>query len=556
MEENKNQGLPGAPAPGVIDGHEYVDLGLSVLWATCNIGASSPDDYGRYFAWGETEPKDEYTKENYLGQGKTRLGPDDDPAQVHWGDRWRMPTRSELDELIHQCDWDVHWRSGEKPYCQVTSKRNGNSLILPRGGYRDVKGLHEGDVKGHFWLNSSLDEGACNAPCLSVDYCHSWECDMIEHGHLSRYLGVPVRPVAKKADIHPDPEDIIRIQNMPKLIRVALDKFEQKPEELLGYRMVFQRKGIWDAKSSLEDEIRLVDGSEFTRPAKGRFEHAFFQLCLPMVHYNYRTVQLSSCESRSYVDGIERTRYWTDRLVDVPGGEEEARRCLEWLREWVGSHRKPDRILEAETVADDLRRKGRRVPVKMHICYMDVPDPENHGWCTPRLARGHQDMVAWDNEEGLEKMKPDYLLAGDICGYDSETLILAKMQLDETLGIDCEWLKVDVRWVKSEFERLTRGMRFLTAKDIELLRRRLASHGPGITPEALYKGLDHVYVRRTCWSRTEPWPHEKFVVYHLLSDSFSPEDDDWDVYSKALPLNGFSVEEMAELLTKKPAGPA
>ena len=403
-QEQLNQGLPGAPEPGLINGHPYVDLGLGVLWATCNVGASSPDDPGQYFAWGETEPKDAYTKENYQGNGKTRIDPEDDPARVHWGGSWRMPTRLELYDLIHECDWDVYWRSGERPYCRITSKRNGNSIILPRAGYRDEKD-HEGEVKGHLWLNESLDGDASNAPCLSVDYCHMWECDMIEHGHLSGYLGVPVRPVARKEEVRKDPEDLVRIRKMPKLIRLALDKWDKTADELLGYRMVIQ----WKTPQGivLEDEIRLVDGSEFTQPAAGEFEHAFFQLCVPMVHYKYRTVQLSSQETRVYVDGIERTRYWTDFMVDVPNDAEMARECRGWLREWTGSHLKRDRILDPEIIVADLRKEGRRVPVRMHICYKDVPDPNCHGWCTPALARGHQGMVAWKNEQALARAKPD-----------------------------------------------------------------------------------------------------------------------------------------------------
>lgn len=440
MKENKNPGLPGAPEGGVINGHEYVDLGLSVLWATCNVGASSLDDYGHYFAWGETEPKDAYTEENYQGQGKTWLEPADDPARVHWGDLWRMPTQSELHELIYGCDWHVYWRSGERPYCRVTSKTNGNSIILPRAGYWDGKGRHEGDTKGHLWLNTNLNGGAYNAPCLSVDYCHMWEDDVIEYGYLPRYVGVPVRAVAKKMDIQQNLEDIIRIRHMPKLIYLALNKWDKKPNDLLGYRLVFQRKAGW--KTVLDEEIRLVDGSEFTQSARGRFEHAFIQLCVPLVDFQYRTVGLSSQGTKVYVDVFDRTRYWMDIMVDVPGGEKEARRCLEWLREWVDSHRKPSRILEAEIVADDLRKEGKRVPVKMHICFKDVPDPENHDRSSRELARGHQDMVAWKSEDGFVRAKTDDLLTGGV--YLSETLILAKMQLDKTLGIDCEWQKIDV----------------------------------------------------------------------------------------------------------------
>ena len=550
--DQRNLGLPGAPEPGLINGHGYVDLGLGVLWATCNIGASSQDDPGHYFAWGETDPKDTFTQENYQGKDKTCLEPGDDPAHVHWGGSWRMPTRAELYDLIHACEWDVYWRSGERPYCRVTSKTNGNSIILPRGGYRDENGPHEGDEKGHLRLDSVLDKGSGGAPCLSIGYCHMWECDMIEYGSLPRYFGVPVRPVAKKEDLHRnldlhrDLDEIIQLHYMPKFIHLALDNWGKKPGDLLGYRMVFQRKTRHE--TTLEEEIRLVDGSEFTQPAKGKFEHAFLQLCLPLVRYNYRTVELPSRETKVYVDGVNRTRYWMDTLVDVPGGEKEARRCLEWLREWVDSHRRPSRILDAETVAQDLRKEGKRVPIRMHICYQDVPDPENHGRCTRELARGHQDMVAWKSEEVLERAKPDYLLDGEISSYAAEIRILAKIQLDKTLGIDCESQKIDVSCVESEYARLMEGMRFLTEEDVRLLRRRLASRGKEIEPEALYEGLDQVYVRRISWKRSEPFPYKQFFEYRLLSDPVSGMDDTWDASTKAIPLSDFSVEEIAGLL--------
>ena len=556
MTDPKNEGSPGAPPVGVIEGHEYVDLGLGVLWATCNVGASSQYDPGLYFAWGETEPKDTYTPENYTAEGKIRIEPADDPAQVHWGGSWRMPTSVELAILINQCEWDFHRTKDDMTYFRVTSKTNGNSIVLPLAGLWDADGPRVGCEKGHLWLNASLERGACDAPCLSSVYCHSWECDINECTTASRYLGMPVRPVAPAPEPAPRSLQDCRLEeSMPKLIRLALDKCGKEAGRLLGYRMVFQRKSVRGdvaSESVLEDEIRLVDGSVFSQPAEGEFEHAFFQLCLPMIHYKYRTVQLSSHETQTSVDGIDHSRYWTYDLFDVTGGEEEARRCLGWLREWIGSHQDAARILNPGIVADDMRREGRRVPVKMHICYTDVPDPECHNWCTVKLARGHQDMVAWDNEEALERMKPHYLLSGSICGYGKDVVVAAKMQLDETLSIDCEWRNVDVRWADGEYERLTEGMRFLTGEDVALLRKRFEIYGPGITPEALYEGLDKVYVRRRHWSRSEHYPREDFFEYNLLPGPFSTMNDEWEAFDRALSLSGFSVEEMAGLLEKKP----
>ena len=127
---------------------EYVDLGLSVKWATFNVGASKPEDYGDYFAWGETETKDKYSWATYkwcdgtstnmtkynTEDRKTILEPADDVAQVHWGGKWRMPTKEEIEELIDNCTWSESIQNGVKGYV-VTSKHTGNSIFFPYSGY-------------------------------------------------------------------------------------------------------------------------------------------------------------------------------------------------------------------------------------------------------------------------------------------------------------------------------------------------------------------------------------------------------------------------------------
>lgn len=461
MTDHSNEGLPGASRVGVMEGHEYVDLGLGVLWAACNVGAASQYDPGLYFAWGETEPKDGYTPENYKAGEKNRLEPADDPAHVHWGGNWRLPSPAELVSLIRACEWDYHRTEDGRPYYRVTSKTNGNSIVLPLAGCWDAQGPQLESEKGHLWLNASLEPGFGLAPCLRSYYIHMWESNVVQCAEISRYLGVPVRPVASapKPISRPPEEDDLK-KSMPKLIRLALERNRKEADVLLGYRMVLQRKAVpGDAapESLLEEEIRLVDGSVFTRPAEGEFEHAFLQLCLPLVHHKFRTDQLPGHESHVSVDGIDRERYWNCHLFDIVGGEGEALRCLEWLREWIDRHRDATRILDPDRVADDMRKEGRRVPVKMHICYKDVPDSD--GWCTPELARGHQDMVAWKNEESLERAKPYYSLTGELGGYGDDVLVAAKMRLDETLGMDCDWLKISAGWADGEFERIMEGRR-------------------------------------------------------------------------------------------------
>lgn len=153
--------------------HEYVDLGLSVKWATCNVGATKPEEYGDYFAWGETEPKEMYdwstykwcngsetTLTKYCTDGsygtvdnKTQLELSDDAAHANWGDSWRMPTDSELTELREQCTWTWTTQNGVNG-CKVTSKSNGNSIFLPAAGYYYDSLLGSVGIGGICWSSS------------------------------------------------------------------------------------------------------------------------------------------------------------------------------------------------------------------------------------------------------------------------------------------------------------------------------------------------------------------------------------------------------------------
>ena len=164
---------------GTENGKGYVDLGLSVKWATCNVGADSPEEYGDYFAWGETEPKTTYewstykycngsstimTKycvDSYYGtvDYKRTLLLSDDAAHVNWGGNWRMPTDAELYELgnTSNCTWTWTVQNGVKGY-KVTSKKNGNSIFLPAVGFRNGDYLIFAGDAGNFW-SSSLSTG-------------------------------------------------------------------------------------------------------------------------------------------------------------------------------------------------------------------------------------------------------------------------------------------------------------------------------------------------------------------------------------------------------------
>lgn len=153
-----------------VNGHCAVDLGLSVKWATCNIGASSPEDNGNYYAWGKTTTKIIYNSNNtptdYNGNDITG-NYEYDAAVANWGDGWRMPTYNEFNELIVNCYWEKSYSSvnGYK----ITSKINGNSIFMPAAGWRDAFMIFDVGSKFCYWSSIAYEEDNTNAYYLGVD---------------------------------------------------------------------------------------------------------------------------------------------------------------------------------------------------------------------------------------------------------------------------------------------------------------------------------------------------------------------------------------------------
>ena len=197
------------------NGHEYVDLGLpsGTLWATCNVGADSPEDYGDYFAWGETEPKStyvlgtykwfnvdynfltKYCADSYCGtvDNKTILELSDDAANANWGGDWRMPTKAEVDELrdTSYTTWIWTTQNGVNGY-KVTSNTNGNSIFLPAAGCCYNYELFNAGSYGSFWSSSLYTSNSNDAYHL---YFYS---DDVNRAYNYRYYGRSVRPVVRE----------------------------------------------------------------------------------------------------------------------------------------------------------------------------------------------------------------------------------------------------------------------------------------------------------------------------------------------------------------------
>ena len=199
-----------------LNAHEYVDLGLpsGTKWATCNVGANSPEDYGDYFAWGETSTKNTYSWATYsLCNGSqntltkycnnssygnngftdalTTLEASDDAATANWGSAWRMPTKEEFDELKNNCT--VTWTTQNGVNGRLFTGPNGNSIFLPAAGYRYDSSLYSAGSYGYYWSSS-----------LYTDYPYSaWLLYFLSgnYGMYSdyRYYGRSVRPVCVSA---------------------------------------------------------------------------------------------------------------------------------------------------------------------------------------------------------------------------------------------------------------------------------------------------------------------------------------------------------------------
>ncbi|MCQ2111177.1 MAG: hypothetical protein MJY79_06765 [Bacteroidaceae bacterium] len=194
-----------------VPAYEYVDLGLSVKWATFNVGATKPEEYGDYFAWGETEPKSDYSWSTYkycssydsmtkyctnsrsgyngFTDNKTVLDLEDDAAHVNWGGNWRMPTKEEQDELRNNCTWTWTTLNGVNGY-KVQSKKDGYTdkwIFLPAAGSRGDSDFYSVGSFGYFWSSSLYTDDPRYAFYLYFDSGGVWRSsDYRRHGQSVR----------------------------------------------------------------------------------------------------------------------------------------------------------------------------------------------------------------------------------------------------------------------------------------------------------------------------------------------------------------------------------
>ena len=204
-EGNKSDDCKVMVTGGSESGHPWVDLGLSsgLKWAKYNIGASSPEEYGYYYAWGETSPKNEYLNTNlkyctHVTEGdyyskyntvdnKIRLEMTDDVSHMNWGGNWRMPTENEFLELREECRWEWTQENGVKGYKVIGT--NGNSIFLPAAGLKMGNTVSGNQTEGHYWSSSIYKQSVRYA--FTADFYPT----VLGTSYVNRYVGQVVRAV-------------------------------------------------------------------------------------------------------------------------------------------------------------------------------------------------------------------------------------------------------------------------------------------------------------------------------------------------------------------------
>lgn len=176
--------------------YECVDLGLSVKWATCNVGASSPEEYGDYFAWGETKTKTYYYGDKLQMTSDISGNSKYDAARAKWGGSWRMPTESEAKELVEKCTWTKTTQNDVEGY--NVEGTSGASIFLPAAGYKGgglTSNAQNAGTNGEYWTSTPDENSEYNSRILYFGPDYWGEGEYHRVSTANRSYGYPIRPV-------------------------------------------------------------------------------------------------------------------------------------------------------------------------------------------------------------------------------------------------------------------------------------------------------------------------------------------------------------------------
>lgn len=199
-----------------LGGHKFVDLGLSVLWADCNVGADKSTDFGNWYAWGETKSKEWDDWHTYLADIGGEIssykdcGTDKDPlksyvapnatsiastkydvASVKWSEVWRTPTKTEFDELIEKCTFE--WTTKDGVRGGLVTGPNGNSIFLPAGHDKDMSSMGYEWPYCYYWTSTPNEDYSYCAWYFYFNYKHKQNMN-----YYDRFTGLLVRPVTAR----------------------------------------------------------------------------------------------------------------------------------------------------------------------------------------------------------------------------------------------------------------------------------------------------------------------------------------------------------------------
>ena len=252
-----------------LNGHECVDLGLpsGLLWASCNVGASSPENYGNYYAWGETEPapNNNYSSSNCPAHGLSiselqsqgyidddgNLTSSHDAARANWGGSWRMPTYEEQKELLDNCTWTWTTQNGVNGY-NVTGP-NANSIFLSAAGYRNGSSLYSARSFGTYWSSTPI-----GSDTYYLTFNSNYH-DMLSNG---RNYGRSVRPVSgEEAPTAPAvPTNLVATANGQTEISLTWDAVQNATSYNVYNGETVVVEGLTVTSYTFED---LTDGTEY-----------------------------------------------------------------------------------------------------------------------------------------------------------------------------------------------------------------------------------------------------------------------------------------------------
>lgn len=190
---------------GYINGHEWVDLGLpsGTKWATCNVGASRPEDYGSYFSWSDTFSRSNHfehilTKNKSISELQTEgiidlngnLKYEYDAAYANWGPSWRIPNKDDYEELITECIWTLNTQKGKKGY--TATGPNGKSIFFPLSGdrHKESEGPRGTGIWGSYWSATVYDKNF-----WSNYFYIQQENGLVKTNNDARFTGRSIRPI-------------------------------------------------------------------------------------------------------------------------------------------------------------------------------------------------------------------------------------------------------------------------------------------------------------------------------------------------------------------------